>query len=156
MIRLIRAVGSAALLRKAIRLGRSTLVQRGLTVAGKAALESVSRAAAKQFSQHFVVGDPATVYVRGSGCDVDVYRGGTNRVELQASLTAAFGLDFVTEQDEAGVYIVVRRKPMLGTVSQARFTLIAPAAVHLVFHLTPGTVVLHNLDGELTVQGRPS
>lgn len=51
------------------------------------------------------------------------------------------------------MYIVARRKPVVGTISSARFTLIVPPEANLVFHLTPGTVRIDNIDGKLVIPG---
>jgi hypothetical protein len=59
----------------------------------------------------------------------------------------AFGLELVAEQDDAGVYIVARRKPVVGKLSRTDFTITVPFESHLVFHLTPGDIVLQDVHG---------
>ena len=48
-----------------------------------------------------------------------------------------------------GVYIVARQKPVVGKLSRAEFSITVPEETHLVFRLTPGDVVLNDLNGML-------
>jgi hypothetical protein len=128
-------------------------VRRGFETAVQATAETAATAASKSFEQWFTVTPPTTVYVRASQCNITIrYRPG-DRVELAANLRASFGWELAADQDSAGVYIVAKRKPVVGKMSTARFTLTVPPEVNLVLHLTPGTVRLENVDGKLTVPG---
>ncbi len=131
----------------------NTLLRRSLVTAVQATTETAATAAARSFVQRFDVQLPTTVYVRASQCDVAVYRQPGNQVELSANLRASFGWEFVAEHDDAGVYVVARRKPVVGAISSAKMTLIVPPEANLVFHLTPGTVHLADVDGKLSVPG---
>jgi hypothetical protein len=129
----------------------NTLVRRGVETALQATAEVAATATARAFRQVFPVGLPTTVYVRASQCEVKIQHQPGNHVELVASLQASFGWEFVAEQDDAGVYIVARRKPVVGALSRASVTLIVPPEANLVFHLTPGAVRLMNVDGKLSI-----
>jgi hypothetical protein len=98
-------------------------------------------------TQIFNVVPPITIYVRGSNCRVAIQRGATPKVILRADMRRAFGLELAAEQDDAGVYIVAKQKRVVGKLSRADFSLTVPADCHLVFHLTPGDVVLEDIDG---------
>jgi hypothetical protein len=111
------------------------------------AIDAVPKPAKQSYTQVFNVTLPLTVYVRGSHCCVKVRRDDTLKVILEADMYRAFGLELAAEQDEAGVYIVAKRKPVVGQLSRADFTLTVPAASHLVCHLTPGDVVLEDING---------
>ncbi len=124
-------------------------VRYGGPVAVSAVAEAVPRVSQRSETQVFVVSLPCTVYVRGSGCRVRVRRHAAAKVVVQSSVTAAFGVELVAEQDDAGVYIVARRKPVVGQASRAEFAITAPFGASLVFHLTPGDVVVEDLDGKL-------
>jgi hypothetical protein len=134
-----------------IRKMMNVVLRRGLETAVQATAETAAAATSKSFMQVFEVTLPTTVYVRASQCEVTVRREPGNRVELSASLRASFGWELVAEHDSAGVYIVAKRKRLVGTLSTARFTLTVPPEANLVFHLTPGTVHLHDINGKLTV-----
>src|SRR4051795_7830380 len=96
-------------------------LKRGLETAAVATVETATAAATKSFVQVFEVTLPTTVYVRASQCEVVIRRQAQSCVELSANLRASFGWELVAEQDEAGVYIVARRKPVVGKLSTARF-----------------------------------
>jgi hypothetical protein len=126
-----------------LRIGSRSAVDTALG----AAANVVPRAAPETVTQVFNVTLPVTVYIRASHCQVTVCRTDTHKVTLQASMVRSFGLEFATEQDHAGVYIIVRRKPVVGTVARASFTVTVPREAHLAFHLTPGDVVLKSIEG---------
>lgn len=136
-----------------LRRMRNALLRRGVETALATALEATTNATAKSFRQVFRAAPPTTIYVRASHSDVTIIRQPGQQVELQASLRAAFGWDFIAEQDEAGVYIVARRKPIVGALSRASFTLIVPEYANLAFHLTPGSVKFANIDGKFAIPG---
>ena len=117
----------------------------------QATAETAAASTTKEFRQVFTVSPLVTVYIRASHCEVSVYRHPGNSVEVLASLRAAFGWEFVSEQDEVGVYIVARRKPVVGALSYARFDVTAPPEANLVLHLTPGDVRFANIDGKFSV-----
>lgn len=116
-----------------------------------ATAETAAATTTKEFRQVFSVTFPVTVYVRASHCEVTIYRHPGDLVELIAALRASFGWEFVAEQDELGVYIVARRKPVVGALSYARFDLTVPPEANLVLHLTPGDIRLANVDGKVTL-----
>jgi hypothetical protein len=127
------------------------VLRRGLETAAQVGLDAAATATGKSFIQRFNVKPPVTVFVRGSNVAVRVIHQAGNIVELNASLRASFGWEFATEQDEAGVYIVAKRKPLVGTLSSASFTIIAPPEAALVLHLTPGSVQIVEMNGKLTI-----
>ncbi len=129
------------------------LLRRSLVTAVQVTTETAATAAGKSFIQRFDVRLPTTIYVRASQCDVTVYRQPGSQVELSANLRASFGWDFIAEHDEAGVYVVAKRKPVVGAISSANLTLIVPPEANLVCHLTPGTVHLIDVDGKLNIPG---
>ena len=85
----------------------------------------------------YEVRGPTTVYVRASHCRVTVRRTGMQQVQVEGELRQAFGWQWVTERDEAGVYVILKRKPLVGA--------------YLVFHLTPGSVHLQDFSGRLSI-----
>lgn len=128
------------------------LFQRGARVAIQTANEVVPRLVQEQYRQVFEVAPPVTVFVYASNARVTVRRSAENTVTLDADLRASFGWQLVAEQDEAGVYIVAKRKPIVGALSSAAFTLFVPAATRLLVDLTPGALILEDLNGRISVQ----
>lgn len=129
----------------AVRWGGVAAAERTLRVAASAVPDRTNRAETRAFN----IAGPTTVYVRGSQCRVAVSRGEARKVVVRSNLVRAFGLELAAEQDDAGVYIVARQKRVVGKLSRAEFSLEVPAETHLVFRLTPGDVILHDLDGML-------
>ncbi len=99
----------------------------------------------------FKVDAPVTIFVRATKCKVTVQYHELEQVELHAHLYNAFGLQFVTEQDDAGVYIVAKRRRFLGWISRAEFVLRVPAYANLAFNVTPGTVQLEHVNGVVNI-----
>ncbi|PJF42278.1 MAG: hypothetical protein CUN50_04795 [Candidatus Thermofonsia Clade 1 bacterium] len=135
---------------------RGALLRRGLGSALSLGAEAAAAATAKQLHQRFKVQPPLTVYVRGSHVSVRVQRAAADSVILDADLHAHFGWEFVTDQDDAGVYIVARRKPLVGALSWATLSLTVPFYAHLALHLTPGSLHLAHLEGKLTLPATTS
>lgn len=138
------------LLRSGKQVALDTLLRHG----GRSVIESALETAAdvvprgeQSFVQFFPVNAPLTVYVRASHCHLTVRRHELSRVELSANLARAFGVELATDQDEAGIYIVARRKPVVGAIARLDLTLTLPSGVHLAFHLTPGAVTFADLNG---------
>jgi len=126
---------------------RNAFLRRAVQATTDAAVDATSKA----FRQTFTVTFPVTVYVRASHSHVTIRKLPGTQVVLDASIRASFGWEFVTDQDSDGVYIVARRKPVLGALSAARFTLSIPSEANLVLHLTPGSVQFVDVDGKLSL-----
>ncbi len=99
----------------------------------------------------FPVQAPVTLFVRGSQCKVTVGYHELDHVEIYASLYAAFGMRLVIEQDEAGVYVVVRRRRLWGVLSRSEVMIRVPFYCRLALNLTPGDVQLQYLHGTLEI-----
>jgi len=94
---------------------------------------------------------PITVFIYASSSRVTIRRQVGTQVRLDAALRAAFGWQLVAEQDDAGVYIVAKRKPVVGALSRADFTVIIPPEARLLVQLSPGALILEDLDGTLDI-----
>lgn len=127
------------------RLGRQAALDSALGTA----VDRVPKTTQRAYRQVFNISTPTTVYVRGSHCQVTVQHGPAAKVTLDANLHRAFGVELVAEQDEAGIYIIARRKAVVGQVTRVDLILTVPADCHLAFHLTPGEVTLAAIDGVL-------
>lgn len=99
----------------------------------------------------FPVAEPVTLYVRGSHCAVVVRYHEYEHVEIYASLYAAFGMRLVVEQDQDGVYVVVKRRRLLGLFSRSELQVVVPSYCDLAFDLTPGNVSFEDINGVLEI-----
>ncbi len=134
--------GSGWLTRALLRQGGRSALDAALG----AAVSAVPKPAERLYTQIFHVTGPVTVYVRGERCRVVLCRAEAGRVTLEAHVGHP-GVEFVTEQDAAGVYIVLKRKPVIGAVARVDFTLHVPAEAHLALRLKAGEVLFAELDG---------
>ena len=74
---------------------------------------------------------PNTFFLQAEHADIRI--GTTNRASIsaKAELQVGIGWQLATDQDEAGVYIVARRKPVIGSIGRAKFTIALPPGIHL-------------------------
>ncbi|MCD4684812.1 MAG: hypothetical protein K8S97_02610, partial [Anaerolineae bacterium] len=135
--------GGNRLFRTAMRIGGRSAVDTALS----AAVSAMPGTTERLYTQVFNVTPPTTVYLRASHCRVTIRPTHDKKVTLEATMQRAFGVEFASDQDEAGVYIVVRRKPIVGTVTRADLTLIVPQETRLALHLTPGDVIFESVEG---------
>lgn len=116
-----------------------------------ATVRSLPRLTRRRRVAAYEVNGPTTVYIRASHSQVSVQRTAERRVQIECDLRQAFGWQWATERDEAGIYVVLKRKPVFGVFSRADLTLVVPPDAYLVFHLTPGSVRLEDFEGRLSV-----
>ncbi len=115
------------------------------------ALAIVPRMTGEDYRQLFAVQPPLTVFIYAENSRITVRHEPAPQVILEASLRASFGWQIVAEQDEAGVYIVARRKPVIGALAQASFRVTMPPEAHLQVELSGGMLVLEDLAGRLEI-----
>jgi hypothetical protein len=101
----------------------------------------------------FNVAADITFYLHTAHAEVRVRRWDEPRIDVLAQLQAPFGWQVKTDQDEAGVYFVARRKPVVGNLSGAIFTIVVPPTTHLLLKLDQCRLVLDDLTS--TVQLPP-
>jgi post-segregation antitoxin (ccd killing protein) len=112
---------------------------------------SVTELARQSQTYHFNVSGAVTFYLQAESAAVRVTRWNEPKVEVTAQLQAAFGWRVATDQDDAGVYVVARRRPVVGTLSSALFSVLVPLDAYLIFKLADGRVTLNHIDGTLQV-----
>lgn len=66
-------------------------------------------------------------------------------IEAKIKLQAGFGWQLVTDQDEAGVYIIAKRKSVIGSIGRARFDITLPADAHISLKLEKCKLCLDDL-----------
>ena len=123
------------------------LIQRSARTALESAGAAADRIGRETFRQVFTVTPPVTVYIYAAHSRVTIRRKASHLVELDATMRGAFGLTLAVDQDDAGVYVVAKRKPVAGALTWIDFTLIVPPDARILAHLTPGRLVLNDVDG---------
>jgi len=112
---------------------------------------SVTELARHTQTFHFGVRGAVTFYLQAENVEVRIFRWTEPKIEVTAQLQAAFGWRLGTDQDEAGVYVVARRRLVVGTLSSAVFKVLVPRDTYLMLKLADSRVVLEHLDGTLHV-----
>lgn len=112
-------------------------------------VESVRDLAYESTTYQWEVDPPATFYFDAEFADVRLTRSDSRQIFATVKLRAAFGWKLVTEQDDAGVYFVARRRAVIGNVGHARFFITLPTDVHVSLRLQHCNVSIEDFSGEL-------
>ena len=64
-------------------------------------------------------------------------------------LRAGFGWQLTTDQDDAGVYVVAKRKPVIGSIARGKFHFTLPQGVYISLKLTQCQLCLDDLTASL-------
>lgn len=96
---------------------------------------------------HFAIRPPGTVYLQAEYADVTIVRWNRPNVEITTVLQAPFGWRIATEQDDAGVYMVARRRAMIGGFSTAKFVIRLPDVLYLTLKLSECSISLRQVTG---------
>ncbi|MGQ9889294.1 MAG: hypothetical protein ACUVSX_12500 [Aggregatilineales bacterium] len=115
------------------------------------AVVELSEIARSRQTYYFSTLGPITFFLKAEQAEVRVRRWAQPRVEVTVTLQAAFGWRVATDQDEAGVYVVAKRRPLVGSLARAAFDVLVPHDAYLDLRLDGGRVVLEGVRGALQV-----
>jgi len=111
-------------------------------------------------SYHFAVPTNTTVYLHVLDAEIFAARHDQPAVEVVAKVGAPFAWRIVCEQDDAGVYFVAQRKPVVGqlagALAHAAFIVTIPLDAHLILKLERTRLSMQNLTGEFEFAPLPS
>lgn len=82
------------------------------------------------------VAPPNTLFLQAEQSDIRLALHDQPRILAKVELRAGFGWQLTTDQDDAGVYVVARRKPVIGSIARGKFQFILPPGVHISLKLT--------------------
>lgn len=88
---------------------------------------------------------PLTFFLDVEYADVMLKRHDTPQIMAQVELQAGFGWQVVTDQDDAGVYIIAKRKPLIGTMGRGKFIITLPHTIHTTLKLEHCQLTLDDL-----------
>lgn len=74
---------------------------------------------------------PSTFYLDAEYADIRLVTEEGGLISAKVEVPLGIGWQLATDQDEAGVYIVAKRKPVIGSISRAKFTVALPSALHI-------------------------
>jgi len=92
-----------------------------------------------------------TLFLRADNAEVRVARWLKPQVEVVVQLQVPLGWRIATDQDEAGVYVVAKRKRVVGGMSSASFTVNVPQDAYLMLELENGRVLIDDINGALHI-----
>jgi hypothetical protein len=112
------------------------------------AINTVRDIAQRHKTYYFTIRPEMTFYLHIAGAEVELIRWERPMIELTVTLDAVFGWQMATDQDEAGVYVVARRRPVIGEIAHGRFEVRCPKNTYNVFKLESCKLILHDVTGE--------
>jgi hypothetical protein len=113
------------------------------------AVSTVAEIARHTQTYRFAVNGAITLYMDADSAEVRVLRRPDPSVEVTASLQAPFAWRIVTDQDEAGVYVVARRRLLVGAVAAGSFLVSVPPDAYLVLKLKDCRLSLEAISGTI-------
>ena len=90
-----------------------------------------------------------TLYLQAEYADIRLVTHDRRELLAKVELQAGFGWQLLADQDEAGVYIIVRRKPLIGSISRCSFDIALPDDLHLSLQLEYCRLCLDELTSSL-------
>ena len=115
------------------------------------AASSVADYTRKAQTYTFPVSGAVTVYLQAEQSEIRLIRWEQPKVDIFIQLQAAFGWRIATDQDADGVYVVAKRRMLVGSMSRATFTLTVPQNDYLILKLTGSSLLVDGINGELHV-----
>lgn len=95
------------------------------------------------------VASPNTLYLDAEYADIRLSARDSRHIQAKVELRARFGWQLATDQDEAGVYIVARRKRLIGAIGRAKVSISLPPDVHISLKLSHCLLCLVDLNSAL-------
>ena len=88
---------------------------------------------------------PSSFYLEAEYAEINLARADNNHLHVSVKLRASMSWKLVTERDDAGVYIVAKRKPLIGNIGRARLHVRVPHGVHISLQLQSCVLCLDEL-----------
>ncbi|MCY4145409.1 MAG: hypothetical protein OXE95_03445 [Chloroflexi bacterium] len=92
---------------------------------------------------------PNTFFLHAEHADIHLKPHDQARAVATIELRGGFVWQVATEQDAAGVYIIARRKRLVGNVGLGRFTVLLPPGIHISLKLTNCRLRMDGLNGDI-------
>ncbi len=95
------------------------------------------------------VAPPMTFFLQAEQAAITLARHDKPQILAKVELQAGFGWQMTAEQDEAGVYLIARRKPLIGSIGRGAFDIALPADIHIALKLTHCQLRFNKLNATL-------
>ena len=101
----------------------------------------------------WTVAQDGSFFLDAEYAKIDLIRADGDSLQAELSLRSARSWALATDQDEAGVYIVLKRKPLIGSFGGARIRVSVPAGVHVSLKLMRCELRCHDISEMLELPG---
>ena len=98
---------------------------------------------------HWETAPGTTFFLQAEYADIRLVTHRRPEVLAKVELQAGFGWQWLAEQDEAGVYIIARRKQLIGSLGRSRFDITLPEYIHISLKLKQCKLCLDDLNTAL-------
>ena len=92
---------------------------------------------------------PNTFFLDAEQADIHLKPHDEARILASIELRGGFAWQVATDQDEAGVYIIARRKSIVGSIGRGRFDVSLPRGLHISLKLENCRLRMDGLHGEV-------
>jgi hypothetical protein len=99
----------------------------------------------------FLAPKPLTFYLDTQDSEVIIRRWPQAKISVRVRLQVGFGWHLENEQDDAGVYVVAKRKLVVGSFSRAEFDIALPDTAHVVLKLADSVMLLDDVTGTFQI-----
>jgi hypothetical protein len=117
------------------------------------AASSVAEIVREKQVYRFGVRPAGALYMHTEGAEIRLFRWELPTIEISAQLQASFGWRIASEQDDAGVYFVAKRRPFVGAMAGGTFSLTVPHDTHVILRLERCQVWMTNASGTVEIPG---
>ncbi len=104
--------------------------------------------AQKTKTYYFAIQPHMTFYLHIADAEVELIRWERPMIEMTVRLDGVFGWKVAVDQDEAGVYVAARRRPVVGEIAYGRFEVRCPRETYNIFRLEGCKLTLNDVTGE--------
>ncbi len=92
---------------------------------------------------------PNTFFLNAEHADIHLKPHDEARILTSIELRGSFAWQVATDQDEAGVYIIARRKAIVGSIGRGRFDVLLPRGIHMSLRLENCRLHMDDLNGDI-------
>lgn len=95
------------------------------------------------------VTEPNTFFLQAEQSDIGLVWHDQPQILAKIEMRAGFGWQLTTDQDGAGVYVVAKRKPVIGSIGRGKFHFYLPRGVHISLKLKQCQLCFDDLTASL-------
>ncbi len=90
-----------------------------------------------------------TFYLNAERADIHLQAHDEAHILTTIELRGGFAWQIATDQDEAGVYIIARRKAIIGSIARAKIAVWLPPSLHITLELANCRLCMDELRGKI-------